>query len=316
MTACVPSFCRAGLALILLAAAVFDLSGGTMSPVAVTGFNRDVVLEKTASGPPYTAAPELNPGEGLVFYQSGLSGFSLGLPETGSFVSQRDGDDGTVFQFQPYTGNNALVLSSGTGIGLGSLDRAAPANFSRIAVVANSAGGGGTSALTLHFNDGSNAVTTYDAADWFNNAGYALLGVERVSLGNGSPSGGSSNPRFYQTTIDLVALLGAANKPLIALTFDQASGAGATGIYAVSGEIAPDLAAKITRQPVDVAVDELALAVLSVGVGGSPFPSVQWYRNGRRFRAGPIRWNTRTTWTRWPGCPWTSPSPGRAVPSP
>jgi hypothetical protein len=280
MATCVLSFRRAGLALSLLAASVFDLSGATMTPLAVTGFNRDVVLENTASGPPYTAAQDLNPGEGLSFYQAGLPGLTRGLPESGSFVSQLAGDDGTVFQFQPYTGNNALVLSGGTGISTGTLTLTTPATYARIAVIANSAGGGGSPMVTLNFSDGSTAVTTYDAADWFNNANYALLGVERISLSNGSTSGGSSNPRFYQTTLDLVALLGAGNKPLASLTFDQASGAGATGIFAVSGEVAPNLPATITQQPANTTVNESAAAALSVGVGGSPFPTVRWYRNG------------------------------------
>ena len=82
--------------LLLALAGAPKASGADMTPLAVTGFNLDVVVENTASGPPYNGfAVELRPGEGQAYYQTGLPGKSFGLPIGGEIDSELDT---TIFQ--------------------------------------------------------------------------------------------------------------------------------------------------------------------------------------------------------------------------
>jgi len=155
-----------------------------MTPISVTGFNRDVVVENTASGPPYTgAALNFNSGENNVFYQTNLPGKTRGLPLLGNFTNAADG---TIFQLQPYIANNVLDLSPDTGLTSGTLFLASPKIYDLIAIVANSGNSDaiGSASLTLHFNDGTTFVTNYYAPDWFNNNN-ALYSIALQGL-NGS----------------------------------------------------------------------------------------------------------------------------------
>ena len=149
--------CRRSFASGLLSAGFFVVVGlagmsriraADMAPLTLSGFNGDVIIENTASGPPYTSyAVRVNPGEVWGFYESGLPGKSYGLPVGGSFLSEVG--DGTTFQFQSYTANNALLLNSSAGT-TGTLTLSTSETYSRMAIVAHSASGGGSASVTFN----------------------------------------------------------------------------------------------------------------------------------------------------------------------
>jgi hypothetical protein len=264
-----------------------------MGPLVLTGFNRDVVIPSNAIGPPYGAdTQEYNPGEGTCYYQHGLPGTTYGLPAQNVFNSVIDM---TQFEFQPYTANNALVMSSETGVSSGTLTLFNPAAYARIAILANSASAEPTStgALTLNFADGSTMATNFDAADWFFNPGFALQGVDRINIETGATDGGPTDPRFYQTTIDLAAA-GAAGKTLTSLKFGKASGVGATAVYAVSGLINrpnPYALATVTNSAVTQIQGASALLGGGIASTGGYVPSVTIFYGPADGGTDPAAWS-------------------------
>lgn len=278
-------FAPLGAAFIALAQTFSSsIHGATVLPLVVTGFNRDVVVENTApTNLPYTAAQNFNAGEVTAFYQTNLAGKANGLPLNRFFTNATDG---SVFQFQPYTGSNALVLSSDTGLTSGTLTLSSPAMYSRICIVANSGNGNalGAATLTLNFNDATSLTTTYYAPDWFNNNGtlysIALQGMNRINLNTGSTDGAPTNPRFYQSTINVFALTGATNKPISSITFGKTGNS--TGIYAVSGlpSSAVTLASVVNSPASNILSSSATIAGQVTSTGGeSPFVTLFYGTN-------------------------------------
>src|SRR6266481_5273084 len=110
------------------------------TPISVTGWNRDVIVEAGAT-PPYSgAAAPFDLPNNYGFYEAGLSGGTRGLPSSRTFTSLVDGT--TVFQFQPYkAANNALQLSASTSSS-GTLTFATPGIYSSLSILAAAANSG------------------------------------------------------------------------------------------------------------------------------------------------------------------------------
>jgi hypothetical protein len=223
------------------------------SPIPVTGYTRDVVVENMASGG--NTAPYAQPFDALNnygFYEAGLDAINYtggsstneGLPQGGAFTSMLDGV--TTFQLGPYNANNVLFMSQSSPTGTLSLP--VPQAFISLSVLASSANGGGAGSLVIKFTDGTSSPPLgYNAPDWYNNIGSAITHFGRLYLGNlgefyaDNPSG--NNPNLYQTTINL-RVLGLASKLIASVAFTRPGGAGTssdtdTGIFALSGTLAP-----------------------------------------------------------------------------
>jgi hypothetical protein len=224
-----------------------------VSPIAVSGFNQDVVVEAGAVNDPTNhykgAVTSTLDGStnksGATFYEKGLAGTIGGLPHGGTtFVSQDDPN--ATFVLQSATANNALELNKTNTSG--TLTFASPVNLSQLAILATTGSGSYLSApMTLHFSDGRpDAVLAYSAGDWFGRDGAGLLGVDRVNVDTtGDPDNNTTDPRLYETSLDLTQF-GLSDSPISSITFNFGggdTGGGNTEIFAVSGTVVPEPAA-------------------------------------------------------------------------
>jgi hypothetical protein len=211
------------------------------SPISATGWNRDVVVENSASAPYSSAAQPFDVPNNYGFYQAGLPTGTRGLPAGGTFTSLVDGT--TVFQFQPYTANNVLQLSAST-TSFGTLMLSTPGVYSSLSVLAAAANSGSSQGnLVIHFTDSSvSPVLQFNNSDWFFQPNPAIQGYGRLDLGSTSAEdNGNSYPEMYQTTLNL-ASLGLAGKAIVSIDFTDLSSdpRESTGVFALSGTLVPE----------------------------------------------------------------------------
>lgn len=222
----------------------------TATPLAVTGFNQDIVVEAGATNDAtnhYLGAVTAtldgntaNPKNGATFYERGLPGTNGGLPVGGtSFVSQDDPN--TTFKLQSGAGNNSLQVNSNNPTGV--LTLSSPQAVSQLVVLATTGSGSYPSApMTLHFSDHADLVLAYSAPDWFGRDGAGLLGLDRINVSTGTPDGNTNDPRLYETSLDLTQF-GVQNNQLTSISFDfggGTTGGGNTEIMAVSAAPTPE----------------------------------------------------------------------------
>ena len=212
-------------------------------PIALTGWNADVVFENTAS-PAATSFDLLNqkqPDSPLyAWFESGLEGHADGMPSSRQIISVADTN--VLFELQPYTTNNVLLLAMAKPSG--KLVLAEPASYRALCILAAAGGGDAAVNLQLHFSDGKDGESiTCQVPDWWTGSESKLTRTPAIT-GLGRSSGkqgfeyeehGDDAFGLYQIRIDLTAL-GLDRKTVQSIGFKKGSGGATAGIFAISGE--------------------------------------------------------------------------------
>lgn len=246
------------------------------SPLAVTGFNYDGIVERTAV-PPYSSAAQSLDLSNNALFEIGLPGTTAGgLPQGGLF-SFTSNSNTYAFQLVPYNGSNLLRINP-----TGTLTITTPKPFTTIAVLGFSTENNGPGAVemvgdvTLHFSDGSSSLYGHavDLPDWFAagapnpNIVTAAAGA-RVSITSGTAAGAfeptAGGPNFYVSPITLTTTDAAKN--LTSVSFGNFPFGGNTFQFVMAlGSLTPT--APITPASVPT-LSTWALAVLGMLLVGA-----------------------------------------------
>jgi len=240
-------FRRACLLIILVSAVAGRLqvnaSDAVFRPIVLTGWNTDVVFENaTSSAATSFDHPDQRPSDYPLYawFESGLQDHTDGLPASRRFASAANTN--VLFELQPYTTNNVLLLTEAKPAG--KLVLVEPSAYRCLFILAAAGGGESTVNLQLHFSDGTNSEPiACQVPDWWTAAESRLSRTPAIS-GLGRSNGkqgfeyedhGDDAFGLYQSKIDLTTL-GLHGKTIQSISFKKVSGGATAGIFAISGE--------------------------------------------------------------------------------
>jgi hypothetical protein len=264
---------------VIMAVSGAATAGAGFAPLAVSGYNFDVVVEATARQPitelgATTASMDAGlQNTGFSWYEQGYAtnAPATGLPLAGTTFTNITASDHVYTMAASYTANNAILVnveSSGTA------QFVSPAAFSAISILGSAGGGAVTIAYTVNFTSGQPETGTFVVPDWFNAPNPALIAGGRVNVANGGLDNvGAQNPRLYAIDITLQN----TTTPIASIDFLHAEGGGNAAIFAISGATGAG-APTIVTQPLPATVLEgTAVQLAAEALGGLPL-TYRWQR--------------------------------------
>lgn len=198
------------------------------APIAVTGFNADVIAEATPALS--TTSTSMDGSDYVLYSQAYGTGFGTGtgLPNSGLITS-----GSSSYQLAPYTSNNAIFLATGE---TDSLELTTPASYSSLSFLGFSTEGPGTVLFVIKFTDNSAMVVNSTALpDWFNGSGAVTGGFDRTGRSGDTPDYSTFQPYLYRINVNLSCADQAKQVKTILVINTTPSPSIKTAIFAVSG---------------------------------------------------------------------------------
>jgi predicted alpha-1,6-mannanase (GH76 family) len=220
--------------------AVSGSTGGSFSPIAVTGYNQDIVVEAAAGKPgALTGVTTASMDTGTnntanTWYESGYvpTAPATGLPHPGSTITNVSAPDHRYVLAPSFTANNAVLLfSNGPSA---SLTPVAPASFPALSFLGAAGNGPVTVGCLIRHANGTSESNYFSLADWFYKSPVAYTAAGRVSLSSKTVTSlNSVNPRLCAADITLANSVSAVTN--LILSWQGGNSGGSAVIFAVSG---------------------------------------------------------------------------------
>ena len=220
--------------------AVSGSKGAEFTPIAVTGYNEDIVVEAGGAHPgALTGATTATMETGTnntqnTWYEAGYVPWApaTGLPAAGSTITNLSAPDHRYLLASSYAGNNAALLSSTTPAA--TLKPSSPASFPGLSFLTAAGNGPVTIGCSIHHSDGSVETNFFTSPDWVAWAPTAFIANGRVNVSSATLSSLiTNNPKLYASDIPLANTTSPVTS--IGLTFAGGSASANVAIFALSG---------------------------------------------------------------------------------
>ena len=220
--------------------AVSGSTGTTFTPIAVTGYNKDIVVEAGAGTPgTLSGVTTATMDTGIAntantWYETGyvITAPATGLPHAGSTLTNVSAPDHSYILAPSYTANNVVLLTSNAPTA--NLFPAAPLNYAALSFLTTAGNGPITVGCAIRHANGTTESNYIILPDWFTKAPVAFVANGRVNVTTKTANTiNANNPRLYAVDIPLANTVSAVTN--ITLTWLSGSSGGNAVIFAVSG---------------------------------------------------------------------------------